>query len=167
LGGFRSLLAVPVLLLACGGPQLPAFRVGALPPEWRRVDARGDLTFRSPEGGTIYANVECELTDDAPLDVLVNHLLFGVDVKKERREEITLSGRKGLRARVDGELDGVPIQLDLVVMKKDGCTYDLGLIAGTERFRELENDFDSFVEGFDTVGRSEEKESLACSAVPC
>jgi hypothetical protein len=148
--------------------------VGELSSEWRKVDTKSDLSFRSERGGTIYANVECDKTDDAPLDVLTNHLLFGVDIKDERRKEITLAGRKALRTRVDGEVDGVPVSLDTVVMLKDGCTYDLALVAGPEQFSQLEADFDRFVEGFETIENrkvrdpeGEEKEEWACSVVPC
>jgi hypothetical protein len=147
--------------------------VGQLSPEWKKVDAKGDLTFRSERGGTIYANVECDKTDDAPLDVLTNHLLFGVDIKDERRKEITLAGRKALRTRVQGEVDGVPVHLDTVVLMKNGCTYDLALIAAPERFAEVEEEFDRFVAGFETIENrkvrdpDEDQEAWACSVVPC
>ena len=146
--------------------------MGELPSGWTKFHTKSDLSYRSDRGGTIYANVECEKTDDAPLDVLTNHLLLGVDVKNERRKEITLSGRKAQRTFIQGEVDGVPIHLDTVVLKKDGCTYDLALIAGPETFDRLRDDFDHFVEGFQTIDvqktrEPENRDQWACSVVPC
>jgi hypothetical protein len=167
----RAVFATCLALCACASSNgTPQFRVGLLPPSWREVETKGDLAFRSPEGGTIYANMECEKTEDAPLDVLANHLLFGVDVKHEDRQEITLAGRKALRNRIEGEVDGVPVRLDTVVLMKNGCTYDLGLVAGPGDLSDQEAAFDRFIAGFETLEprkAEREEEGWACSVVPC
>ncbi len=177
----RVVHAVGLALLAgCGGATFAngvyrgdhvVFRVGPLPPRWRQVDAKSDVAFRAPGGGTIYANVECK-KEDAPLDILANNLIYGIDVKSEQRREITIAGRKGLRVTVQGEMDGVPIGLDAIVMMKNGCIYDLGLTASPEELVTARPDFDRFVEGFEAAGgeRSlvgEKQEGWACSVEPC
>ena len=131
-----------------------AFRIGALPPEWRRVRvADGQLAFHHDAGGTILAHATCEAHGDASLDVLTNHLLFGIEEARERsRTPLSLDGRRALRTRVDGALDGVPIALDLVVLKKDSCTYDLELASSPEVFVRRQADFERFFTGF--AGRS-------------
>jgi len=161
------LLALPALLAlalaGCGtrgalsgnlyrdGPL--AFRIGSLPPEWRRVQvADGQLAFHHADGGTILAHATCEARGDAPLDVLTNHLLFGIEAARERsRTPLSLDGRRALRTRVDGALDGVPIALDLVVLKKDGCTYDLELASSPQVFARRQADFERFFTGFARV----------------
>lgn len=141
------LVACAALLVAACGAAVPAHRA-LLPPPWRPVRTGARAAWRHADGGTIAANATCGDADDVPLDVLTNHLLFGIEDKRERgRLPLQLAGRAGLRTRLDGTLDGVRVALDLVVLKKDGCTFDLMLIAppGTRR----EPDFDRFVASFE------------------
>src|SRR5579863_1939580 len=103
-----------------------AFRLGDLPATWHRFNLSGaDLTFRDDSGGTILVNGTCEGVTDVSLDVLTNQALFGVEHREVvSREMITLDGRDALRTQVKGTMDGVPVELELVVLKKDDCTYD-------------------------------------------
>jgi hypothetical protein len=131
-----------------------AYRVGALGFAWRRVRVEGgQLAFHHDKGGTISAIATCAGPDhDAPLDVLTNHLLIGIDQRVEvGRAPATLDGRAALRTRVDGTLDGVPVTLDLVVVKRDGCVYDLQLVTGPTAYDSRRPDFDQFVNGFARV----------------
>lgn len=127
-----------------------AYRVGALPPSWRKVRI-GDvqIAFHHERGGAIAASGRCGERDDAPLDVLVNHLIMGLDRRREiSREPITLDGRRALRAQLTGELDGVTVAMELVVLNKDGCTYDLQLVADPAVFAARRQDFAGFLAGF-------------------
>lgn len=132
------------------------YRVGDLPPAWQRAAVGDlDLVFRHREGGTVAANATCPYREDAPLSVLTNHLLFGIEAQKEQgRIPITLDGRAGLRTHLTGELDGVAIEMSLVVLKKDGCAYDLQLIAGPRIFASRLPDFERFLAGFTTSTRA-------------
>ena len=127
-----------------------AFRIGALPVRWQRVQVSGgQLAFHHAEGGTILAHASCEPRDDASLNVLTKHLLFGIE---QRREEaatpLSMDGRQALRTRLIGTLDGVIVALDLVVVKKDGCTYDLELASSPQVFALRDRDFEQFFAGF-------------------
>ena len=138
-------LALALLVAGCA-----TARPATLGDEWRPVRAGG---FRHADGGTIAANKVCGDADDVPLDVLTNHLLFGVEHKREHaRTPLTLAGRAALRTRLDATLDGVAVALDLVVLKKDGCTYDLMLIARPDALARRQPDFDRFVAGFQPGG---------------
>jgi hypothetical protein len=163
---FVTIVGVPILALLLGGCGAAgtlsggvyrdgplAFRIGPLPSEWRRVQVgEGQLAFHHDEGGTILAHATCEARGDAPLDVLTNHLLFGIEEPREQsRTPLSLDGRRALRTRVDGALDGVPIALDLVVLKKDSCTYDLELASSPEVFARRQADFERFFAGFARV----------------
>jgi hypothetical protein len=129
-----------------------AYRVGPLDATWERFHVSDcNLAFRNPAGGSIMANATCDVRD-LPLDVLTNQSLIGLEQKQEQsREVITLDGRAALRTRLSATLDGVPILLDLVVLKKDGCTYDLELVAGARAFVDREADFWRFVQGFEQL----------------
>lgn len=134
-----------------------SYRVGPLPALWQRLQFRGaDVVFRSSTGGTIAISGQCPGNEDVPLDVLTNHLLFGIANHQEpSRSLFTLDSRQALRTHLRGELDGVPIELELVVLKKDGCTYDLQLIAGPQHFASCLRDFEAFVQGFTTTGAAQ------------
>jgi hypothetical protein len=127
-----------------------AYRVGPLPERWRRFDLPGgNVAFRHEGGGSILANGRCSGVKDVPLDVLTNQALFGIEQKQElSRDALTLDGRAARRTRLTGTLDGVAIELELVVIKKDNCTYDLQLVSGPGAFPSLTGDFDAFVSGF-------------------
>jgi len=132
-----------------------AFRVGRMGPNWRRLSlSGGDVLLRHAGGGAVLANAVCSGIKDVPLEVLANQALFGVvETQEWSRDVVTLDGRAALRLRLAGTLDGVPVDLDLVVLKKDGCVYDLQLVAGPAVFAERDHDFDRLVAGFGTVGR--------------
>lgn len=153
-------LAVLGLTLGCGPATTfadgefrrgaVAYRVGPLSADWQRLrSGEANLAFRHAQGGTIVVNGQCPAQDDAPLDVLTNHLLFGVGDRREQgRSTLTLDGREALRTQISGTVDGVRVALDLVVLKKDRCLYDLQLIAGPDRFAARQPDFTAFVTGF-------------------
>lgn len=127
-----------------------AYRVGALPSPWRKVGI-GDvqLAFHHDRGGAIAAGGHCAQRDDAPLDVLVNHLVMGLSQRREiSREPLVLDGRHALRAQLTGALDGVTVAMELVVLNKDGCTYDLQLVSDPAVFAARRQDFAGFLQGF-------------------
>jgi hypothetical protein len=93
--------------------------------------------------------VACDaVVEDAPLDVLVNHVLLQLDSSAEReRREVILDGRAARRVRLQARLDGVPVELDLVVLKKDGCVVDAQLIASAAVVHARRADFERFLAG--------------------
>jgi hypothetical protein len=146
-------LALGLLLWAACAQ--PSYRVARLSDTWQRVRADGNgVAFHHPGGGTIALDVTCSDADDVPLDVLTRHLLIGIDPRQERsRTTLTVDGRGALRTRIDGQLDGVPVSLDLVVLKKDGCTYDLVLIAPPSLLAQRQPEFARFIGSFTQVAR--------------
>jgi hypothetical protein len=128
----------------------------ALPDTWRRIGGRGaTIALHNVDGGAIAANVSCDAVDqDAPLGVLINHLLLQLEAPIERsREHLVIAGRGALRVRLGVRVDGVPVELDLVVFKKDGCVVDAQLIADATRVAAREHDFDRFVAGLGLTRR--------------
>jgi hypothetical protein len=133
-----------------------AFGLGDIPSTWHRFDLSGaNLAFRDDSGGTILINGICEDIEDVSLDVLTNQALFGVEHQQMvSRNLITLDGRDALRTRLTGTMDGVPVELELVVVKKDNCTYDFQLVASPSVFSSNQPGFDRVVQGFHQLPRS-------------
>ncbi len=100
----------------------------------------------------IMVDSECPMEHDAPLPVAANTLLIGFTDRRTLAEErVSLSGREALHRRVRAKLDGVPLALDLYVVKKDDCLYDLVDLAPPDSAPRGAADFDRLVAGFDTV----------------
>lgn len=157
--GLSAFIAVAALG-ACGGASFEkgvyrddeaAYRVGSL-PGWKRADVDdNDLAFYREGIGTISVNATCDQYEDVPHAALVNHLLFGTTRRQFRTEEmLTLDGRGAYHVLVSAELDGVAMLLDVYVIKKDGCVYDLSLIASETTHPQAVDDFQAFVQHFST-----------------
>ena len=128
------------------------YRVGELGPSWQAVhrEAGSIGFFDAQSGGVIESNAPCR--DDAeatPLRNLTGQLLIGY-TEREIREERTvqLAERDALYSRVDAKLDGVPITLQLYVIKRNGCIFDLSYAAPPDRQSAGQADFQRFVDGF-------------------
>ncbi|PTL84776.1 hypothetical protein DAT35_06860 [Vitiosangium sp. GDMCC 1.1324] len=127
------------------------YRVGALPPVWERVKlSNNDLAWYTEDTGhALSVNATCQERKDAPLDVLTRHLLIGFTERQEvAHQTVVLDEREALRSHYQAKLDGVPVELLLLVMKKDGCVYDFTYVAPLGRFEDRVADFESLVGGF-------------------
>lgn len=134
-----------------------AFRVGPIPDHWELLQHQvkeADLpsfAFRDDRhDATIGAAGRCHRdSDDVPLSALTRHLYIGfTDREIQHEQPLTLDGRAALRTEMTARLDGVPMHLVLVVVKKNWCVYDFWHIAGQSGETP---EFDQFVEGFEVV----------------
>jgi len=113
------------------GPDV-AFRVSPLPASWRRVSDR-----------------------DAPLVALTEHLLIGTTDRAIVREEtIPFDAREARHTVLSARLDGVQMEYDIFILKKDGCVFDLVYVARPDAAKGAGGaaEFERFVLGFHTVG---------------
>jgi hypothetical protein len=140
-----------------------SYRLGALGPRWQPHSSDADVAFYDPElDAIIMVNSECPAEHDAPLKVAANTLLLGFTERETLKEEVVpLAGREALHRRLRAKLDGVPLTLDLFVVKKDDCLYDLVYLAPPDTAGRGVADFGRLVSGFDTV----ESERLAGRSV--
>lgn len=129
-----------------------AFRVGSVPPTWRRIEAENTLlAFRDDRSeATVALNGRCGKDgDDVPLESLTHHLFLQfTDREIVEQKLLSLDGRDALRTELVAELDGVPKHFTVFVLKKDGCVYDFLFIS--KDGKEVE-DFERFVRGFATL----------------
>jgi hypothetical protein len=127
-----------------------AIHVGPVPAQWQRVRIAGaDLAYRDEarEGSTMF-DVRCGRSSDAPLTVLTEHLIMGTTARDfVSQETLPLDDREALHTLMRAKLDGVPMQYDIYVLKKDGCVYDLVYVAPPARFTAGSADFERFALG--------------------
>jgi len=125
------------------------YRVGAQTQGFERVALEGnDLAWHDARYGTIGVNSTCK-QGDAPARVLLNHLLMGTTERKLRRQEsLTLDGRSAQHVIADLVLDGVPVTVDVYLIVRGGCAYDLTLVSAPDNLSRSEPLFDAFVHEF-------------------
>jgi hypothetical protein len=129
------------------------YRVGEL-PGWRVVRQKGpEIAFFDDRHNAIaQANATCRADAEvASLKVLTRHLLIGyTEVEVQHEEKVPMAAREALHTIVHAKLDGVPMVLDLYVLKRNGCIFDLSLAAPPDRYSIASADFARFVNGFGT-----------------
>lgn len=125
------------------------------PSGWRAISvaSANDLAWSQDDAGAVLQiNGDCDPSLDIPLVALTNHLLVGF-TEREIVEQtlVDIDGREALRTHVVAKLDGVPRELLLHVMKKNGCTYDFALVAPPgERFAQARASYDVVLQSFET-----------------
>jgi hypothetical protein len=163
-----ALVATLAGLVACGHSASLAgdvvekgsvrIHVGPVPPTWRRIQVDGaDMAFRddAKEGSALF-DVRCgRRDDDAPLTALTDHLIMGTTQRDYASQEVVpFDGREVMHTRLSAKLDGVPMQYDIYVMKKDGCVVDLVYVAPPNRFADGTADFQRFALGLHVLSAS-------------
>ncbi len=123
------------------------------PAEWKPVSfAENDLAWIDRKTGQILAiNSTCENYGDPSLEVLTQHLMAGFTERTmNERKTFLMDGRDALQTSYSAKLDGVPIDVTVSVMKKDGCVHDFMLVSrpgqGGQR-AELDRALDGFTTG--------------------
>jgi hypothetical protein len=128
------------------------YEVGPLGSGWRTVhkEAAQIGFFNDATGAVIQSNATCrDDAEAAPLDALTRQLLIGYTERHILESHtVPLAGREALRTRVAAKLDGVPIMLELYVLKRNGCVFDLSYVAPPDSYARSERDFARFVSGF-------------------
>jgi hypothetical protein len=130
--------------------------VGDGPPGWSRQGfSDNDVAFVSPNGQhTLAVNATCEGYRDAPLPVLLRHLLMGfTKVETVSQDLAPLDGRERLLGHYVARLDGVPVELGLAVLKKDGCIYDFTYLSPPGHYDEAKGALARLLATFRTEGR--------------
>lgn len=129
------------------------YRVGPLEKGWKQAGNKNlGIIFRHQETkATLATEAICgDAFEDLPLKMLTNHLLAGLEeVRKTNQELWKLSEREALYTQAEASLDGVPVVLNLVVIKKNRCQFDFMGVAPPQGGEVITKDFIQFVKGFD------------------
>jgi hypothetical protein len=136
-----------------------AFRIGEVPPGWRAVHVdRATLAYRDESQlASILLDGRCyRKDDDVPLVALTDHLMMGTTERAiDSQETISFDGREAMHTRMRAKLDGVPMDYDVYVTKKDGCIYDFVYVAeptGKDASNAGIPAFERFVSSFHALG---------------
>ncbi|WP_437761689.1 hypothetical protein WMF27_03410 [Sorangium sp. So ce281] len=157
------LLAVAIALAGCGGSSFDgtvyrgtdvAFRVPPAPASWKRLEVSdAAVAYRDDaNGATIALNGRCRNEEDIPLVSLTNHLFLHFTEREALKQEVVpFDGREAMHTVMSAKLDGVPKVFDIWVLKKNGCVYDMLLIADPAGYAASEPAFTRMVRGFSTL----------------
>ncbi len=149
-----------------------AYRVGNPGQGWEPVSdrRRQDIQvawFSREQGSIINVRVQCQEHGDSDLESFTDHLRIdftdwvildepsdeaetrqGHARRRKMQRYTRLVNRDALRTRVRAKLDGQPVQLELLVGKRDGCLIDLQLISPVSSFERGIPAYDRVVDGF-------------------
>jgi hypothetical protein len=118
---------------------------------WRAIDFNdNDLAFVAVDSPhMLAANSSCRQMEEASLETLTTHLLFGMTAQElVQRSVRVLDGRDALYSTYRAKLDGVLVDLEVVVVKKNSCVHDFTLVSPPGRLEEKQGDFEQLVSSF-------------------
>jgi hypothetical protein len=128
------------------------FRVGVPSKNWQKesIKYRAVMFSHKVQNASMGVDAFCKRSlDDGPLKVLANQLFYGMTKQKRLRSSpLSIDGRKALRATRRGIVDGVPMVLDVVVLKRDECVFDFFATASPKEYPFISSDFETFFKGF-------------------
>jgi hypothetical protein len=129
------------------------YRFAAPGDPWRPTRDFPDVqvAWVNPDiSGVITIHAQCEEQGDSSLDQYTDHLRIDwTDWVVVSQEKLTLVKRDALRTVVNARLDGVPFTLEIVVVKRSGCLFDLIYFASPAHFEAGRADFARVVAGFE------------------
>ncbi|MEI8348308.1 MAG: hypothetical protein WCG27_12635 [Pseudomonadota bacterium] len=119
--------------------------------DWEKIPPNSsDLALKNKKSSSvIFLNTTCQKYNDADLSHLSDNILSGIEkLQILKKEEVSFSGRKGVKVTASGIMDGLPIFLDFLSVRKSMCLYDFVLISGKKEVRDNDiNDFHQFLDG--------------------
>jgi len=116
--------------------------------EKKSVDV--DDSWRNEKNGnTISILSECADPTDPSLEQIHSGIIAEIEKSQViENHHIDYNARDAIHSVVDGQVDGVQTRFELVVFKKNNCTYVLTYAAVAKSFADNQRDFEEFVKGF-------------------
>lgn len=128
------------------------YRVGELPDGWGRMGTHvRTISFYNDElKSSISTDAFCGRSiEGRKPKSLEGDLLSAFDKREVVSErDFELDGRGAVRQMVRGSLDGVPVYMDLVIVRKSGCVFDFYAIMPDGVDLRTQADFEGFFGGF-------------------
>ncbi|OQW50237.1 MAG: hypothetical protein A4S09_00135 [Proteobacteria bacterium SG_bin7] len=111
------------------------FNAPADPYSELKVQSADRSWQNTKNGNTISYMSNCEQTSEPTLEVLSSIALDGVeDLKIVEKKKINYNGREALNTVLLGRVDGIPIQADLTVLKKNNCIFNITYIGSIHTY---------------------------------
>ena len=128
------------------------YEVGKLPQGWKTLHTRVKSAswYNEEYRSTISTEVLCEVSvGDRPLDVVASSVASAMEDRTvSNHREFMLDERGAVREMVTGSVDGVPLAMDVVALKKNNCAFDFIVIAPPEEIANVQPIFEEFFNGF-------------------
>lgn len=135
-----------------GSETEATYRFGSPGPAWRPLKEKGVQVAWYNEGlqAVIQLDAQCDRHGDSTLEQFTDHLR--IDFREWEilsQERLTMVQRDAVHTVVLASIDGVKkTQLELYVVKKNGCLFDLQYMAPPRSFERGRVDFAQVVSGF-------------------
>lgn len=109
-----------------------------------------DSAWKNPSNGNSISFLsECKSAADPTLDTIYKGLISSIGrAETLSKKTFTFNNREALRSTVTGFVDGVQSKFDLLVFKKNSCTYILSYVATEANFDENLTAFETFTQNF-------------------
>ena len=150
-----------LLLTACHWgyrphPQEGQYLTGEPEGSWQPVEpgSADRAWFNAQDGAAMYTDSNCgrRYSDDS-LERMLSHLTSGIAEGEPLSEtRLQLADRAALVRTWQARLDGVPIQVGAMVLKRNNCIYDALIIAPESAFEQNWSDFQRVINGFEVEG---------------
>jgi hypothetical protein len=151
-----------------GRHKLPSYRVGLPGAGWEPLAGEGlqAVWQHSTDPAIIQVHGECEDHGDSDLEDFTDHQRIdysdwqildeptgeldaeGRPRMRKQQYYTTIADREALRTTVRANLDGAEVMVEYVVLKKDGCLFDLTFIAVPRAFEQHTGEFQKVIDGF-------------------
>ncbi len=151
-----------------GGDKQATFRVGTPGRSWEPLVQEGTQVAcqHGSDPAVIQPHSECQDHGDSDLEDFTDHQRIdyttwqiveeptgeldaeGRPRMRKKQYYTTLAQREALRTTVRANLDGGDVMIEYLVLKKNGCLFDLTYIAVPRVFEQHLPAFDAVVEGF-------------------
>jgi len=151
-----------------GGKHEATFRYGSPGDEWEPIadrDIQVAWHHRS-DPAVIQIFSECGSHGDSDLEDFTDHQRIDYSswkISQEPTGELdadgrprmqskqyysTIAAREALRTTVEANLDGAAVTIEYVVLKKNGCLFDITYITVPRAFESHLGEFEAVIEGF-------------------
>lgn len=128
------------------------YRFGLPGPGWQPLSQKGAQVawYHEGFGAAIVLDSQCDMHGDSSLEQFTDHLRIDFrEWEVQSQEHVTLVQRDAVHTVVLASIDGViKTQMEIYVVKKNGCLFDLEYIAPPRNFEAGRADFARVVGGF-------------------
>lgn len=114
-------------------------------------DSSVDVAWLSEKtGNTISVLSECQAPTDRSLETLQSESLSLLSkLEKIEEQSLDFNGRRALRTKARGEVDGIPVMISVVTLKKNGCNYSLSFTGVSRNHGQETEVFERFLQSFE------------------
>ena len=141
-----ALFILLILLSASCAKRKLVEPIRTLGPEWMPVQIKGaEQAWTIPSGGSsMLIDSDCsKRNQNVPLNALTAHLLIGMtDQDWIEQKTIPYENREAMVTTISLKVDGVKQKMQILVLKKEGCVFDIVMSTPEDKFEKHLADFE-------------------------